>query len=261
MLRHLAVALLTLAALALQGCAHSPVDDPRDPLEGANRAVFQFNLKADKYVMQPIARGYVDVVPAFARRGITNFFSNLGYPKVIVNDLLQAKFLQGGQDLGRFLLNSTAGLAGFLDVATDTGLPKHDEDFGQTLGYWGVGPGWFLMLPFLGPSDNRDLVGFTADTFLSPTYYVPSTYDAEKYGTTAVHLVNKRANLLGTEGLLNAQFDPYIFVRTAYLSQRRNLVYDGNPPQQSLDDELELPPDDDTPATGASVPAPPSSSP
>lgn len=233
MRRYFVVAALLSTAL-LQGCAHTPPDDPADPLESINRPIYTFNTKADQYILRPVAHGYVDVVPAFAREGITNFFANLAYPKVIVNDVLQAKFLQGGKDLTRFVVNSVWGIGGLVDVGTRVGLEAHDEDFGQTLGYWGVGTGWYLMLPLLGPSDNRDAVGYAADTFTSPTYWLPGRYDLPKYSVEALKLLNLRANLLGTESLLESQFDPYIFVRTAYLQRRQSLVYDGNPPQENL---------------------------
>src|SRR5688572_17843204 len=170
-MRRRRVALL-LAALALGGCAHTPPDDPSDPLEGWNRGVYKFNEKADKYVLRPVAKGYDKVMPGFARTGVRNFFSNLLYPTVIVNDLLQLKFKQFGADTGRLLANTLVGLGGLLDVATSVGLEQHDEDFGQTLGYWGVGPGWYLMLPFLGPTDNRDFIGQFADSQTSPLFYL-----------------------------------------------------------------------------------------
>jgi len=244
-----------LAAALLQGCAHTPPSDPADPLESINRPIYTFNTKLDQYALKPVAQGYVDVVPVFARTAVTNFFANLAYPKVIVNDALQAKFMQSGTDLTRFVVNSIYGIGGLIDVGSRVGLPAHDEDFGQTLGYWGVGPGWYLMLPLLGPSDNRDLVGFGADQFLSATYFLPGRYDLPKYSVDALFLVNLRANLLGTTSLLESQFDPYIFVRSAYLQHRRALVYDGNPPQE----DLELIPDagdDDTAPASAATPAP-----
>jgi phospholipid-binding lipoprotein MlaA len=221
--------------LAVSACAHTPADDPSDPLEPVNRAMFTFNRQADRYLLRPVAKGYVKVVPDLARRGIGNFFNNLFYPTVIVNDLLQAKFLQSSQDLARFLLNSTAGFAGILDVATGVGLPQNNEDFGQTLGYWGLGPGWYLMIPFLGPSNNRDLVGRGGDYFTSPLLYI----DEEKvrYIATGVNLIDTRANLLGADRFIDEQFDPYIAVRTAYLMRRQNLVYDGNPPKIDYDFE------------------------
>jgi len=241
---------LLLAATALGGCAHHPPDEPSDPLEPMNRVIFKVNDKADQYVLHPVAKGYVAITPALVRRGISNFFSNLGEPRTIVNDLLQAKFLHGASDLGRFLLNSTAGLAGFIDVATPAGLEKHDEDFGQTLGYWGVGEGWFLMLPFLGPSDNRDLVGSGADIFTSPTYYLPGRYDLPNYLISyGLYFINLRANLLPSDSLMESQFDTYLFIRTAYLEHRQALVYDGNPPPEDLGDSA-----DDSSAPAAAAP-------
>lgn len=225
------VVALALATL-LAGCAHSPVSDPQDPLEPLNRKIYSFNETADKYVAQPVARGYVAAVPAPLRTGVSNFFDNLAYPTVIVNDLLQAKFRQAGLDSTRFLMNLTFGLVGFLDPATMVGLKKNNEDFGQTLGHWGVGPGWYLMLPILGPSTNRDLVGSSADTFSEPWTYA----DRETaLLITGARLVDSRSQLLGSEGMLKQQLDPYIFVRSLYLGRRQSLVYDGNPPKEEID--------------------------
>lgn len=219
-------------AILLAGCAHSPVSDPQDPLEPLNRKIYAFNETADKYVAQPVARGYVAAVPAPLRTGVSNFFDNITYPKVIVNDLLQAKFQQAGLDTTRFLMNLTFGLAGFLDPATMVGLQKNDEDFGQTLGYWGVGQGWYLMLPILGPSTNRDLIGTTADAFAEPPTYADRDV---AWPATGVRLVDTRSQLLGSEGMLRQQLDPYIFVRSLYLGRRQGLVYDGNPPKEEID--------------------------
>ena len=242
---------LLIATLATAGCAHRPADDPADPLEPVNRVVFRFNETADKYALRPVAKVYADITPAPARQGITNFFDNLQEPRNIVNAILQAKFVQAGKNLGRLLLNSTAGLAGFVDVASEVGLEKHEEGLGQTLGYWGVGEGWYLMLPLLGPSTNRDLVGFAGDSFVNPSFYLPGRYDVYAISANAVNLVNTRANFLAADGILQQQFDRYLFVRTAYLQQRWNLIHDGNPPLESF----ELPPDEpvDSPAGNPQV--------
>jgi len=226
------VIILLLGGL-LAGCAHSPVYEPQDPLEGANRRIHAFNDKVDRYVAQPVARSYVAAVPTEIRAGIHNFLINLGYPTVIINDLLQAKVGQAGRDTGRFLLNSTFGLAGFLDPATRVGLERNREDFGQTLGRWGLGQGWYLVLPFLGPSSNRDLVGRGADTYTQIDTYT-GDWRTQVY-LTGVELVDQRSQYLGGEGILKQQFDPYIFVRSAYLQRRLNLVYDGNPPKEDED--------------------------
>lgn len=233
--RWLAPAPWLLSLSLLSGCAHTPPGDPADPLESINRPIFSFNQSADRYVVEPVARAYVDVTPTFARRGVSNFFANLLSPTVIVNDLLQAKFIQGGSDLGRFAVNSVYGLGGLIDVGSRVGLPPHDEDFGQTLGVWGVGPGWYLMLPLLGPSDNRDLTGKVADHFTYPLTYLPSDYDGENIGLTGLSIVDLSTGLLGLQGLIDAQFDPYVFVRSAYLQRRQALIGDGRSSAQSRD--------------------------
>lgn len=225
--------ILLLGIVCLLGaCAHSPVDDPQDPLERMNRAVYGFNEKMDRYVARPAATGYTRSVPDEIRTGIRNFFDNLVYPTVIVNDLLQGKFAQAGLDSGRFLLNSTFGLAGFLDPATRVGLKRNDEDFGQTLGRWGVGPGWYLMIPFLGPASNRDLVGRVGSAATSPLVYIDLDVTVPAAGLSAVE---SRSQLLGAERILEQQFDRYVFVRGVYLQRRRNLVYDGHPPKEDYD--------------------------
>jgi phospholipid-binding lipoprotein MlaA len=224
--------LLLCVASLLGACAHSPADDPQDPLEGMNRAVYGFNEVADKYVAQPVARGYVKVLPGPVRTGVTNFFSNLTYPTVIVNSALQGKLAQAGIDTSRFLVNTTFGIGGLLDAASRVGLEANDEDFGQTLGYWGVGQGWYLMLPILGPSTNRDLVGRVGSAFTDPVTYMNSEVSIP---LTVVNAVDSRAQLLGTEAILEQQFDRYAFIRGIYLQRRQFLVYDGNPPKEEID--------------------------
>jgi phospholipid-binding lipoprotein MlaA len=226
---------IALAALLLAGCAHRPADDPADPLEPFNRAMWSFDSKADQYVLKPAAKGYVAVTPEWARTGVTNFFYNLFYPTTIVNDFFQAKFKQGFADTGRFVLNSIWGIGGLIDVGSRVGLERHDEDFGQTLGTWGMGEGWFVVLPFLGPSDVRDLAGRGVDLFTNPTHWLPGRYDLPNYLVGYVLFnVNTRANLLPSDSILESQFDQYLFIRTAYLQHRQALVYDGNPPPEDL---------------------------
>jgi len=226
---------LLLAAVALGGCAHTPPDDPSDPMEGWNRGVYKFNTVADKYVLRPVAKGYDKVTPAPVQTGIGNFFANLFYPTVIVNDLLQLKLRQFGADTLRFVVNTTAGIGGLFDPATHVGLPAHDEDFGQTLGYWGVGPGWYLMLPLLGPSDNRDLVGAVGDWHTNPLTHVDDEDEEWAWGAGVLQAVHQRANLLGFDSVLEQQLDPYVFVRSLYLQNRLYKVYDGNPPKEDFD--------------------------
>ena len=231
-----AVCLATLG-IALTGCAHNSPYEPADPLERINRPIYTFNSKADEYVLRPVAVGYVKVVPQAIRTGVSNFFDNLLYPTVIVNDLLQAKFVQSGRDLGRFAMNTTFGLAGFLDPATRVGLTKNDEDLGQTLGRWGVGSGWYLMLPLLGPSTNRDLVGTVGGWWTTPTTYADLRLE-QTLALNAANAVDKRTRLLDVDNVLKQQLDPYVFIRTAYLQQRLGAVYDGNPPSELMEPEL-----------------------
>ena len=239
---------LLLTSLVLGACAHSPIDEPSDPLEPVNRAFYSFNEQLDNYVARPAAKGYVASVPEEIRNGVRNFFSNLSYPTVVVNSALQGKFKQSGLDLTRFVMNTTFGLCGFLDPASMVGLVKHDEDFGQTLGYWGVGPGWYLMLPFFGPSSNRDLTGRAIGITTDPLTYVGDT--TLNLAMTGASAIKTRADLLSADSVLEQQFDRYVFIRSAYLQRRQSLVYDGNPPRESyeLDDEDD---DDSAPAPAA----------
>ena len=246
------LAALMLATLALTGCAHSPTYDPSDPLERINRPIFTFNQKADKYVLRPVAVGYTKVLPATARKGVSNFFDNLFYPTTIVNDLLQAKFKQTGKDTLRFVLNTTIGLAGLIDVATGQGLPRNDEDLGQTFGRWGVGQGWYLMLPLLGPTTNRDLVGTVGDNWTEILQYTDNVTWPERIVLKGVEVIDDRSKLLGPDNMLNEQLDPYVFFRTAYLERRRALVYDGNPPAEDMDFDEE---EDDSATAPAAEPA------
>lgn len=228
-IRLLGVALVVAAA----GCAHSPTYDPADPLERINRGVYAFNDTADKYVLRPVAKGYVAVTPGFVRKGVTNFFHNLGYPLTIVNQFLQGKPVEGLSDTGRFLVNTTLGIGGLFDPASALGLAPHEEDFGQTFGVWGIGQGWYLMVPFLGPSTNRDFTGRLVGGPLNPLFYGD---DAEAvFVVNLLDIVNTRALLLSSDRLVRQAFDPYVFVRDAYLQSRRSAVHDGNPPREDFD--------------------------
>lgn len=224
--------LLLFGALGgIAGCATTG-GNPDDPLEGYNRAMFKFNDGVDRAVIKPVAKGYKAVVPDFARTGVSNFFSNLGDLWIGVNNVLQGKLGEGASDFGRFALNSTVGILGLFDVAGNAGLEKHDEDFGQTLGRWGVGSGAYVVLPFLGPSTVRD--GFSrlaVDWHGDPLWYVGNVPTRnELYG---VRVVDTRANLLDASRLAEeAALDRYAYLRSAYLQRRRSLVYDGNPPRE-----------------------------
>lgn len=225
----------------MTGCASVPERPPEvapDPFEGFNRAIYRFNDAFDRALLKPVAETYQETLPKPVNRGISNFFGNLGDVVVLVNDLLQFKLAQAASDLGRITFNTTAGLAGFIDVATPMGFAKHDEDFGQTLGYWGVGSGPYLVLPFLGPSTVRDAAGRIPDGYVYPTYRLSD--DAARWGLIGLEAVDTRAGLLRASRVLEeAALDPYAFTRDAYLQRRRNLIYDGNPPQPELDPFLD----------------------
>lgn len=227
--------LLGMAVLA--GCATGPDADPRDPLEPWNRAVYQFNDDVDHVLATPVARVYRSVLPVGIRDRVRNFFANIADPFIGVNNVLQGKIEDGFLDGMRFVVNSTIGLFGIHDVATDMGLEKHNEDFGQTFGRWGVGPGPYLVLPIFGSSDLRDGVGFVVDIYADPLTNVrPHDVQYLLYG---LRFTQTRTDLLEASRILEeAALDKYTFQRDAYLQRRRSLVYDGRPPRErELEDE------------------------
>jgi phospholipid-binding lipoprotein MlaA len=205
-------------AAAAEGPSH-------DPLEPMNRAVFWFNNQLDDYVFVPVATGWTKITPARLRKSVSNFFENLRFPIVAGNNLLQAKFLRAGSDVGRFAVNTTVGFLGFFDPASGWGLERHNEDFGQTLGYWGVPPGPYLVLPFFGPSDPRDTVGLAADSFSTVyPYFVAFEYT---FGANGLNVINSRAMVLTeVKEFKAAAFDYYVATRNAYLQRRDALVHD-----------------------------------
>lgn len=218
-----------LLSMAVSACATAPAN-PQDPLEPLNRAIFGFNETVDKAVTKPVAKAYKAVVPDPIEMMVRNFFSNLGDVVTVVNDLLQFKLVQAISDTGRVVVNSTVGFLGVADVASAIGLAKHDEDFGQTLGYWGIGSGPYLVLPFLGPSTVRDTVGLAADTYSDPLFNQVD-HPRTRNQLLLAKYISKRADLLETEKILEeAAIDRYSFVRDAYLQRRRNQIHDGNPP-------------------------------
>lgn len=243
-------AALTFFVCALfAGCASTPPDyvtQTKDPWEKLNRVTFAFNQKLDVGVARPVANTYVRAVPAPARNGVHNFFNNLGEPVTIVNDALQAKGGQTLKDLGRFLINSTFGLLGWFDVARHVGLPDHEEDLGQTLARWGVPSGPYLVLPILGPSTLRDAGGTYADYYVNPlTNNMRARY---RNAGTVINGVDTRAGLLSLDSTLDQAFDPYTFLRDAYIQHRRFQIYNGNPPVE-YPDYPDMPPDNDPGAT------------
>ena len=219
---------LLLCVAALGGCAMSR--DPPDPFERFNRGVYQFNEGFDKIVLEPTAKTYRRILPAFARTGVRNFFANLNDIPVALNNLAQGKIEPAASDLSRVIINSSIGLLGLFDVASEAGIEKHQEDFGQTLGWWGLADGPFLMLPFFGPSTSRDLAGFVVDWTTDPVSYVDPS--GARYALRGTRIVNRRAELIEASDVLRTALDPYQFLRDAYLQRRRNLVYDGNPPSE-----------------------------
>jgi phospholipid-binding lipoprotein MlaA len=233
------VLLLVLAfVLNAGGCASwvGMEPEPGDPLEPYNRSMFALNQHLETYIAKPVARGYKKVVPAPIDRGITNFFSNLDEPTNIFNNLLQLKIKAAASDLGRMAINTTLGFFGFMDVASSWGLEKHDEDFGQTLGYWGVPTGPYLVLPIIGPNDFRDTGGFAMDWV---THFINRRVGDNRYGWSMwlLRYVDATADALRNEKVLSsAAVDPYIFYRESYLQRRRYLVYDGNPPLEEEED-------------------------
>ena len=233
-------ALIMATVCGLTACANTPPhEDVSDPLEPVNRVIDSFNDKVDRAILKPAAQGYEKVVPKTARSSVTNFFGNLNEPLVVVNQLLQGKGKEGVSDTGRFLVNSTIGLLGLFDPASQMGLTRHDEDFGQTFGRWGIGEGWYLVLPILGPSTIRD----TAGKFGNSTLDAVGKHDEvrERNGLGALRLVDTRANLLSATKVRDtAALDSYLFTRQAYRQLRWSRIHDGNPPPVPFDyDEYE----------------------
>jgi len=213
------------------GCA-TPGGNPADPLEPFNRAMFTFNDTLDDAVMKPVAKTYRAVLPGVVRTGVSNFFSNIEDVWISVNQVLQGKFQRGLEDFSRFLFNSTFGIGGLFDLASDlVGLPKNSEDFGQTLAWWGVGGGAYLVLPILGPSTVRDGLAFLVDTEVDPVWRINDV--SVRNTAVVIRFTGRRAELLDATSVLEqAALDKYGFVREAWLQRRRNLIYDGDPPRE-----------------------------
>jgi phospholipid-binding lipoprotein MlaA len=227
--------IIVFTAICLTGCASTRAGDPADPLEKINRVTYRFNDTVDKIVVKPVARGYKAVMPRVGRIMVSNFFSNLDDVTVTANDLLQFKLVQGFSDGMRFIVNTTVGVFGLIDVASAGGLVKHNEDFGQTLGKWGIGNGPYIVLPVLGPSTLRDSVGLYGDGFISPMYQMQDMRSRNQ--AYMARGINRRTEFLDQEKILNeAMLDPYKFMRDAYLLHRQSQVYDGNPPRPRYDD-------------------------
>lgn len=256
MSRGLGAGLLVL--FSLSGCASQQALSTReanDPFERVNRVFYDFNAAGDKYLLRPVAAGYRWVLPQPIRTGVRNVFSNLLYPVTIANAFLQGKFRQTGRDGARFLVNSTVGVLGIFDPATPMGLVENNEDFDQTLANWGLREGPYLVIPVLGPFTTRGLVGDAVDAPLTPFVGVVDGEFNAALGAWFIYQVDKRSTLLDADEAVFTAFDPYIFVRDAYLQNRRFRELDGNVPEDDydLDDEDPLP-DDGTEADGGNTP-------
>jgi phospholipid-binding lipoprotein MlaA len=236
-MRRLPLVLSCIALAAVLWVPQLAAEEVSDPIEPVNRAIFWFNDTADVYVLEPVARGWDYVLNDEVQAAISRFFDNVRFPIVMINNLLQGKVISASSDVGRFLVNSTIGVVGFFDVASEFGLERHDEDFGQTLGYWGIPPGPYLMAPLLGPTNARDAVGRIADSAAA----IYPWFAAAQYtiGATAVNTINFRSQVLEqVRDAKEASIDYYVFVRDAYDQRRRALIDDAAEVSEERADEL-----------------------
>jgi phospholipid-binding lipoprotein MlaA len=238
-MRGLSKYLVVAAGLLLAGCADDPTSSgasQNDPYEGMNRKVFDFNNQIDNAVLLPTAKAYVAVVPEPARDGIHNFLINLDLPVTFANDILQGDVTHAGQTLGRFTINTTVGIGGLFDVASKKGLPYRKEDFGITLGKWGVAEGPYIVLPFLGPDPPRDAGGEVVDIFFDPFTYI-SLRDHIWYSVTreTLYILDLRSRNIDTlDGIERESIDYYASVRSLYRQRRNNDIHDGEPDVNNL---------------------------
>ena len=227
------VAALACAAL-MSGCATTP-GKIYDPFEQANRAAYAINEPLVEYIVKPVAQAYVDIVPSFMRTAVTNYVSNIDDLFSILNDALQGKWEKMGNDMGRVMINTGFGFAGLIDIASEAGIPRGNEDFGQTFGYWGIPQGPYLFIPLWGPTTFRDGTGSILRLLWSPTNEIPNV--AARNVVYGFVTVNETPSIVDQLKLVDqAAIDPYTFIRRSYLQRRQYLVYDGNPPPEK-DDE------------------------
>lgn len=233
----------TAASVMLAGCVTVPPNagsNPSDPWEAFNRQTNEFNMTLDEWILHPLATTYVEYVPEVIRDGVSNFFSNLLEPRNTLNNVLQGKFTNGAVSAVRFVINTTVGIGGIFDVASHMDLTERPEDFGQTLAVWGVGPGPYLVLPFMGPGTVRDTVGSVVNIATEPYVWAFDNEDWEyAIPLSALRAVDLRASLLAADAMLETAIDPYVAMRDAYLMNRINVIYDGNPPIILEKDEFE----------------------
>jgi len=248
LISHSRLLLLIIGIVLVSGCATTrPRDtdtsfDKIDPYEKANRKSYAFTDWVDRKIMEPVADVYIDYIPVKVQRSVSHFYDNLSYPNVVLNVFLQGKVRQGFQDSARFLVNSTVGIAGLFDVASRMGLPQHDEDFGQTLGVWGVDANTYVFIPLLGPSSNRDIAAIPVRVLTNVMFYsflfgvgLPVTVPLG-----ILDAIDTRARLSGPMRIRDeAALEPYLFVRDAYLQQRKHLIYDGNMPPEAYEDLID----------------------
>ena len=225
-----------VAGLTLGAAADDSSSEPSDPWQGMNRRIQSFNDFADRWVLKPVAKGYVAITPQLVERGVTNFFVNLAYPLVVVNQFLQGNFRAGFSDTGRFVMNTTLGIGGLLDPATAAKLPLHDEDFGQTFAKWGAGSGPYLVIPLLGPSTVRDGIGTAVSFVAQPVRHVVDDQNT-LLALNALNLIQTRAGLLDAEQLISG--DRYLFLRDAFLQRREYLNKDGQVEDTFLEEDWE----------------------
>ena len=232
------VTALLATGLLMSGGAALAQGNPNDPYEGFNRAMFAVNEGIDKVAIKPIAQAYDFVTPLPVRAGVGDFFSNIADIRNALNNTLQGKMADAGNDLGRLLINSTVGIFGLFDVASELGLERHDEDFGQTLAVWGWDNSSFLFWPVVGPKTVRDTGGLVVDIYSDPTWYTLNKSVAARNSLVALRFVDVRASLLPSDKVVEeAALDKYAYVRDAYLQRRRNQIFDGRPPR--LEDDLD----------------------
>lgn len=234
-LRRAAVAAVLAAVLVAPARAADP-DSVNDPFEGFNRAMFAVNEGLDKVIVKPVAQAYDVVTPLPAQAGVGNFFGNILDTRNVLNNALQGKLSEAASDLGRILVNSTIGIFGLFDVASELGLERHDEDFGQTLAVWGYKESAFVFWPVLGPRTVRDTGGFVVDSFTDPTWYTVDKSIATRNSLIALRFVDIRASLLPADKVVEeAALDKYAYIRDAYLQRRNNQIFDGRPPRPKDD--------------------------
>jgi phospholipid-binding lipoprotein MlaA len=238
--RPVLMSIMVLQLMVLTGCSSQQVtltDPERDPWEAYNRQIHSFNMSLDKAIMRPVAKGYDVIMPDAPQRGVRNFFRNLAYPVTFINLILQGKFEDSLTATGRFLMNSTVGLLGFLDVATKVDIPEYNEDFGQTLAVWGWKDSRYLVMPIFGPFTARDFIGRGFYGYFHPISFAAREYN--NYIPLVVDLITLRAELLPFQAELDAASDPYVLVRDVWLQNREYKIYDGDPPELDYDALLE----------------------